>query len=200
MNELERIATALGGGWRMEYTAPPPGVSVLREEYMARQEDLAELCSRDEAPVIPYIVAEVERGPTFVFGRALSVPRGCKTAVFRRRFRRGPQAASALVEYAVKVEGVPAFQLNPLVIQFAGLCHEYPIACLEPQEAVRRLEERQREEEGKGPMATAVPSNFLLNEVELLLRELAADPTFAHVLRGIAERPERLRECYADRR
>lgn len=200
MNELERIARSLGEGWEVRYALPPPGISVLRDEYMAGQGELEELCSREEAPVIPYIVAEVEGGPTFVFGRVIPAPPGCRTAVFRRRFRRGPHAARALVEYAVKAEKVPTFQLNPLVVQFAGLCDEYPTVCMEPEEVVRRLEEPRA---SQGPDAGATsgaassePPPVLVRDLELLFRELATDPAYARILREILERPERLRQCY----
>ncbi|MGC9051381.1 hypothetical protein [Pyrobaculum sp.] len=52
------------------------------------------------------------------------------------------QAVKTLVEFAVSVDRLPLFQLNPEVIRFAGLCDEYSLVCEEPHVVIQRLVER----------------------------------------------------------
>lgn len=184
---LGQIVEYLGSGWRMHWGYPPVGgVFLLKEVYMSDPAVVSRLCG-EESAVIVYITAEVD-GVYITYGRVKPGVVGCPVATFSRAFKRAEarEAVRTLVEYALRVERVPPFQINPDVLRFADLCEEYPYLCEESVEIVKRLEERVKRRLDEREW----------RDLERAIRDLIRDPQLAKLLRQVVENPERLRECY----
>jgi hypothetical protein len=193
---ISQVRSWLGAGWEMYWGQPPKGVYLLKEDYMADPADVDERCG--EGPVVVYVAAVFDT-LNVVYGRVKPGVARCPVATFTRRFpmSRVRHAVKTLVEFAVSVDRLPLFQLNPEVIRFAGLCGEYPLVCEEPQVVIQRLAERAGRrpavvrEEGRGG------GGWLINELVKVLTDLMErDPSYVEVVRRVVEDPERLRECY----
>jgi hypothetical protein len=192
---ISRVRSWLGAGWEMYWGQPPRGVYLLKEEYMTDPATVDERCG--EGLVVVYIAAIFDT-LSLVYGRVKPGVAKCPVATFVRRFpvSRVRQAVKTLVEFAVSVDRVPLFQLNPEVIRFAGLCNEYPLICEEPSVVIQRLVERT----GRRPAATRERDHgvgWLINELVKVLTDLIErDPSYVEVVRLVVKDPERLRECY----
>ncbi|MFN3803534.1 MAG: hypothetical protein ACK4SY_00550, partial [Pyrobaculum sp.] len=93
-------------------------------------------------------------------------------------------AARTLVEFVLKVERLPLFQINPEVLRFADLCREYLHVCEDPTAVVKKLEERPATREAGVQTAGGLD----------VLRELARrDPQLVELLTRVDL--ERLRTC-----
>lgn len=197
MTTLTEVKSWLGEGWEMRWAPPPRGVSLLKEFHMADPAEVEPLCRRGEAVVV-YIVASVE-DLNVIYGRVKPRVTSCPTATFIRRFRWGEaaEAVKTLVEFALKVDKVPLFQINPEVVRYAGLCGEYPLLCEEPDVVVEALR-RRLGRRGNTQVIQPRGDGWALDELVKVLREkIELDAAFAEVVKKVAEDPERLRMCYA---
>lgn len=194
---ISHVRSWLGTGWEMYWGAPPRGVFLLREEYMADPATVEERCGGGDGPVVVYIVAVFDT-LNVVYGRVKPGVTRCPAATFTRRFpmSRVRHAVKTLVEFAVTVDRLPVFQLNSEVIRFAGLCDEYPLVCEEPFVVVRKLVERAV----RRPAAAREESRgwgWLINELVKVLTDLMErDSSYVEVVRRVVENPGKLRECY----
>ncbi|MFN7105447.1 MAG: hypothetical protein ACK4M3_02515, partial [Pyrobaculum sp.] len=142
-SRLRQVAEFLGDGWQMYWGPPPPGgIYILKDVYMSDPGDVEAIC-RQEGFVVVYITAAV-RNLYITYGRVRPGVFRCPAATFIRRFdsREVKIAARTLVEFVLKVERLPLFQINPEVLRFADLCQEYLHVCEEPEAVIKRLEER----------------------------------------------------------
>lgn len=185
-SRLRQVAEFLGDGWQMYWGPPPPGgIYILKDVYMSDPGDVEAIC-RQEGFVVVYITAAV-RNLYITYGRVRPGVFRCPAATFIRRFdsREVKIAARTLVEFVLKVERLPLFQINPEVLRFADLCQEYLHVCEEPEAVIKRLEER--------PLATRQAAGGGLAALRELTRR---DPQLVELLTRVDL--EKLRACLTD--
>jgi len=196
---LREVEAWLGEGWRMRWGMPQRGVYLLKEVYMAEPSEASSYCRRDSFVVV-YIVASLDGGLDVVYGRVKPGALECPAATFTRRFPRAEarSAVKTLVDFAVKVDKVPLFQVNPEVLRFAGLCDDYPLVCEDPAVVIKRLMANAADKRTHSQRGVSTASGmWLVEELARILREkLELDSGFAEVLKRVIEDPDRLRECY----
>lgn len=185
---LAQISQHLGDGWHMYWGHPPSGVFVLKDVYMSDPQEVSQMCR--EGAVVVYITAMV--GDTYVIhGRVKPGVINCPVVTFVKKYKRrdARDAVGRLIEFVLKVEKLPPFQINPEVLRFADLCWDYPYLCEEPTEVVKALEEKVDKNKHRARETS--------KELEDLIRALvASDSRMLNLLKQVLENPEKLVECY----
>lgn len=194
---LKDVIDVLGEGWKMYWGLPPNGVYLLKEAYMADPEDIEHLCKSGDNIVI-YIAATFG-GLNIVYGRVKPRPLNCPVATFIKNFNKRDikAAVKTLIEFALLVEKLPLFQINPEVVRFAGLCEEYPLICEDPLVIVNALKKVEARNRNK-PVSVFTSQELVLRELVRVLRDkIEVDSKFIEVVKKVVEDPERLQICYA---
>lgn len=193
----------LGADWDVYWGQPPRGVYLLKEAYMAEPKDGVEMCRGVDKPVVVYVAASAA-GLWIVYGRVKPGVVDCPVATFIKEFGGDvKKAVRTLARFVIEVERLPVFQLNPEVLQFAGMCDEYPAVCGDPFDVVKRVVEEagrktRRSHGAETSHRSSGPGLWVVDELARLFRDLASeDPSFVDVLRKVLEDPQRLRVCYA---
>lgn len=197
---VQAVKAWLGADWEMYWGPPPRGVYLLKEAYMADPGDVGEMCQGTDKPVVVYVAASAG-GLWIVYGRVKPGVVDCPVATFIKEFGGDvKKAVRTLVRFVIEVERIPAFQLNPEVLQFAGMCDEYPAVCGDPFDVVKRVVENAGGKARRGAETRRSPESglWVVEELARLFRDLVGeDPSFVDVLRKVLEDPHRLRVCYA---
>ena len=121
--EVEKIAKALGGGWKMARGPPPAtAVWVVRRSVL---EDAEAVCGGEPQPVV-YLAARAE-GQWFVLGKVKPADI-CLSVTFYRPFPSARRAVEALVDYGKRIFDFFAPQFDIALIEAVGLCERLDFA------------------------------------------------------------------------
>ncbi|MEM1663208.1 MAG: hypothetical protein QW610_02670 [Pyrobaculum sp.] len=193
MSLISQVRERLGVEWELVWRPPPPGVFLLKEEYLTKAEAVESICARGDTPVV-YIVVYIG-DVVVVYGRVKPAPAKCPVATFSKKFPVGKarEAVRALIDYALEVDKIPVFQLNPDVLRYADLCHLFPLVCDDPVEVISHVK-KSREVSIRRPKGQAGDVFTLL--VQVLKEKVDLDPAYLEIVKKVVEDPERLRACY----